>query len=1047
MSRLRYALVGVAAAATSGGYLYLSNDNDFQRALLLYKNLGPVITHYRIIELKHKLLRPTSDQHAQEDWDALHDKYSDHVMSTLRDLRGFYIKVGQMLANRGDDLPSIYIEKLRQLEDAVPHLLDETQVQDKICKELNIKSISEVFSHFNPTPIGSASIGQVHYGILKGPQKQEVAVKVQSPGVEELFRKDVKVARDFCRVFAPEQVIIFDEIERQFLTEFDYTVEAERLQIVKDNMKTFSNLVVVPQPFKQYSSKEVLTMEYLKGPKLVDGAREKGKEWAELNGTTLEELERSMKAAYDRDGLPPPYNGPGPLAFEMYRRLLMTKDAVLNTPLWVANNFIVRPARWSLGGVGLKSFAESKALGDFKYFKSFIPLNSARIMDTLLKVHGTQLLVNGFFNADPHPGNFLMLSDGRIGLIDYGQVKSLEQKHRLAVAELIVALANKDVERACKVSYDTGYRSKYNNKEVIYNMLTIALDQDGRQVTHGLNIQQFMDTQFAKDPWKTTNPFVVMPMRMSLLIRGIGIMLQNPVSTAAAWKKIAEDVIKKEGGIYDKDGNVSGLSGQIFDGLLDEQIGTLTSLEQLDIQKTDMSGPLPQSLGNLRRLKLLVLSENKFNGTIPDTIGQLTLLETLRLSNNFFVGTIPTTIASSMSALRTLSLDSNHISGMIPDTVAELSILRVLELQNNRITMVPESLGTMRSLEALYLQRNMIYGPLPRSLSRLASLKIFDASANQLMGDLPAFVSELVEFNVVDNCLTGNAPANFALSRSFTKGVYEALAARTDQAAAGPASHHASRSSEQAPPYLPDKQNAVPTIAVSMTSFQLGTDPYAAGISSRDGLSRPHVNPKRSPGSTAESEASFVSSNLSEKNAESNTLSSGRPRMVRSPYGSVASGGTTGRSFSSDSSGGVPHPIEADLPADPEKWSIQNVSIWLLLNNFDARTIQMFKENEISGQALLGIDMEILAEMQLSLGVRVALIRCIDNLRNSAGSPGSEAGSETSRHPTRLFTNLGRRLTTDLPPPAYSESTGVSESAESRTSGVTSDVVSSPTRI
>jgi aarF domain-containing kinase len=450
-------------------------------------------------------------------------------------------------------LPSLYIEKLRKLEDAVPHLLDETQVQEKICQELKLTKLSEAFSYFDPKPIGSASIGQVHYGILNDRNKTKVAIKVQSPGAEELFRKDVKVARDFCRVFAPEQVIIFDEIEKQFLTEFDYAVEADRLQKVKDNMKEFSKLVVVPQPYKKLCSREILTMQFLDGSKLIDGAREKGKEYAATLGMTIDELESQMRATFDKEGLPPPYDGPGPFVFELYRKSLVTKDAILNAPIYLTNNLLLGPIRWTFRNVlGLKSVAAASSLSDFKYHKSFIPLNSSHIMDTLLKVHGTQLLRDGYFNADCHPGNFLLLRDGRIGLIDYGQVKELSKQDRIVLAEMIVALANKDKDRVYQISMDTGFRTKFNNKDVIYNMTTISLDQDGRQVTQGLNIQQFMDTQFEKDPWSRTNDMVIMPMRMSLLLRGVGVMLGHPVSTARAWKPIAEEVLRKEGGLYDK---------------------------------------------------------------------------------------------------------------------------------------------------------------------------------------------------------------------------------------------------------------------------------------------------------------------------------------------------------------------------------------------------------------------------------------------------------------------------------------------------------------
>ena len=54
------------------------------------------------------------------------------------------------------------------------------------------------------------------------------------------------------------------------------------------------------------------------------------------------------------------------------------------------------------------------------------------------------MLRDGVFNGDPHPGNILLLDDGRLGLIDYGQVKTLPEQTRLSLARLFVALQHDD---------------------------------------------------------------------------------------------------------------------------------------------------------------------------------------------------------------------------------------------------------------------------------------------------------------------------------------------------------------------------------------------------------------------------------------------------------------------------------------------------------------------------------------------------------------------------------------------------------------------------
>ena len=531
-------VLGFSILTASGFGVYLNlNKEKYGRTLTLWSQLGPVISHYRAIEFKQKMF-PVSDQESDQEYLELHQLYADKVKNTLRDLRGFYIKIGQVMAHRSDILHELYIEKLRDLEDKVPHSLNEEQVKNVICESLKIQDLAQVFSEFDPKPLGSASIGQVHAARLVNGEK--VAVKVQDPAAEALFRGDIMAARHFCKIFAPEQLIIFDEIEKQFLTEFDYREEAKNLLQVAENMASFRN-VVVPRPYTQFCSREVLTMQFLKGPKLVDGIRENGKHYASSIGKSYEELEREYRLKYASEGLPPPYKGPSSLQLEVYRHALKIKDHFLNVPIHLVN-----------GVLGLLYFCTG--LNAFKsrlsYFHSFVPLNAAYIMDTLLKTHGHQLLIDGKFNADCHPGNFLLLEGGKIGMIDYGQVKHLTTEERIIMSKLILALARKDKQGVADIMFQLGSKSKYNNAEVMYRMVVVGFDQDGRNVTDGLNLQQFMDKMFALDPWEKTADTLIMPMRLSLLIRGVGLMLNHPVSVATAWKELAEQALKKEGITY-----------------------------------------------------------------------------------------------------------------------------------------------------------------------------------------------------------------------------------------------------------------------------------------------------------------------------------------------------------------------------------------------------------------------------------------------------------------------------------------------------------------
>jgi len=68
----------------------------------------------------------------------------------------------------------------------------------------------------------------------------------------------------------------------------------------------------------------------------------------------------------------------------------------------------------------------------------------AHLARALLHVVLTQVMVDGVFHADPHPGNVLLLDDGRIGLLDFGSVGRLDPTVRTALRELFVAFDRED---------------------------------------------------------------------------------------------------------------------------------------------------------------------------------------------------------------------------------------------------------------------------------------------------------------------------------------------------------------------------------------------------------------------------------------------------------------------------------------------------------------------------------------------------------------------------------------------------------------------------
>ena len=206
-------------------------------------------------------------------------KNARKVLNTFISLGPVYIKLGQWLSSRADILPQPYLEELGKLQDSVPAAPFE---QAKSIIEKEIGPINEKFDKIDPNPLSGASLGQVYRGTLSG---QEIVVKVKRPGIEKVVDEDIKVLKKILplalRFVDPNLRYSAKAMLAQFIEtiheEMDYTIESDNLKKIKHDMKKNSK-VVVPSVYDEYSSKNVLTMEYLPGIKVtnVEALDEKG---------------------------------------------------------------------------------------------------------------------------------------------------------------------------------------------------------------------------------------------------------------------------------------------------------------------------------------------------------------------------------------------------------------------------------------------------------------------------------------------------------------------------------------------------------------------------------------------------------------------------------------------------------------------------------------------------------------------------------------------------------------------------------------------------
>jgi predicted unusual protein kinase regulating ubiquinone biosynthesis (AarF/ABC1/UbiB family) len=283
----------------------------------------------------------------------------EQLANDLEAMGPTYVKLGQVLAGRPDLLPEAYMKALSRLQDRVKPFPYE-EVEKIVMTELGVR-ISKAFSRFDTEPIAAASLGQVHYATLR--DGREVVVKVQRPNIRQQIAEDFEVLSQIATFFDEHTEMgqryrfntVLDEFRTTIQDELNYEREAQNLISVGKNLEKFE-LIQIPQPIHSYSTRSVLTMDFVRGRKV----------------TKLSPLAR-------------------------------------------------------------------------------LDLNGGVLAEEVFKAYLQQVLIDGLFHADPHPGNVFITDDGRIALLDLGMVGHTAPGMQENLLKLLMAVSEGKGEVAAEV--------------------------------------------------------------------------------------------------------------------------------------------------------------------------------------------------------------------------------------------------------------------------------------------------------------------------------------------------------------------------------------------------------------------------------------------------------------------------------------------------------------------------------------------------------------------------------------------------------------------
>ncbi|MDL5052362.1 AarF/ABC1/UbiB kinase family protein [Oscillatoria laete-virens NRMC-F 0139] len=354
------------------------------------------------------------------------------IRETFLDLGPTFIKVGQLFSTRADLFPAEYVEELSKLQDRVPAFEPE-KVEAIILEDLG-KNISELYRSFDLTPLAAASLGQVHRAQLNS--GEEVVVKVQRPGLRQLFTIDLEILKGITRYFqnhpdwgrGRDWMGIYEECCRILWEEIDYLNEGRNADTFRRNFRT-EDWVKVPRVYWRYASPRVLTLEYLPGIKI------------------------SHYEALEAAGLE--------------RRVLAQLGA---------------------------------------------------------KAYLMQILNNGFFHADPHPGNIAVSPEGALIFYDFGMMGQIQPLTREKLMDTFFGIAQKDGDRVVKSLIELGALAPTEDMGPVRRSVQYMLDNFMDQPFETQSVAEISDDLYEiayNQPFRFPATFTFV-MRAFSTLEGVG---------------------------------------------------------------------------------------------------------------------------------------------------------------------------------------------------------------------------------------------------------------------------------------------------------------------------------------------------------------------------------------------------------------------------------------------------------------------------------------------------------------------------------------------
>jgi aarF domain-containing kinase len=428
--------------------------NRVVRFLNVGQMLARVFVGYKLVSLREKRKGTQWGERRREQ----HHRWSaTKLYETAVKNQGLLIKTGQFLGTRPDVLPEAYVDVLSGLQDEVPPESFEN-VRAHIERELG-RPLHEIFAEFDEQPVASASLAQVHRAVLK--DGRVCAVKVQYPGIEHIVHIDLANMSFFISVLnrldrSMDYRFVAEEMRKHIPMELDFINEGHNAERIAADFAAVDD-VVVPKIYWEYTSRRVLTMEYIDGVKITDA--------------------------------------------EGMRRIGVDQ--------------------WEVAKILVFAFAE-------------------------------MIVKHGFFHADPHPGNLMVLPGPRLVLIDFGQAKDLGPAFQEVLVRFTRTLLSNDNAAMGEAFRDLGFRTKKDDAEGYQQLGDAYVGRVAKQMqdtgagwAEGEVFQESYEDAVGilkKNPLTAMPPELLLIGRVFGLLNGLSKTLQARTNMLVAFAQLADEI-------------------------------------------------------------------------------------------------------------------------------------------------------------------------------------------------------------------------------------------------------------------------------------------------------------------------------------------------------------------------------------------------------------------------------------------------------------------------------------------------------------------------